>query len=319
MTLEQRLDERRLAVFLFHGVVEESSYRVRNYTRKHLVVDEFERCIRSLAEAGTPLSMDDVLRHLINHEPFPRRSFAVTFDDGFANNRSIAAPILRRYGVPATIYVTTGFVERNAMSWIDRIEWGFERAAPGCVRLPWSDSPAAFSTPDDRVRILDEIRIYAKATPRIDREAMADDLLAQCGVPDVRTSDDPLDRKLTWREVRELAADPLFNIGGHAHHHAILSHLSPEALENEIDASITLLHDKAGVKPCHYAYPEGLRHCYSPSVILTLRSFGVQCCPTAMDGLNDETTDPFQLRRIPVAGAGAAGGSNQRSVAEVAG
>ena len=61
-----------------------------------------------------------------NETPFPKNSFALTFDDGFENNMSIAAPILTDYKVPATIYVTTNFIENNEMSWIDKIESAFK-------------------------------------------------------------------------------------------------------------------------------------------------------------------------------------------------
>jgi peptidoglycan/xylan/chitin deacetylase (PgdA/CDA1 family) len=239
-----------------------------------------------------------VLGHLSRAEPFPPRAFAVTFDGGYANNLTHAAPILRRHGVPATFYLTTSFVDRNAMSWIDRIEWCLEHAGPGCVRLPWSSEALRFRTVADRRRVLDEIRVYARATVGIDRDALADDVIAQCGLADMRSSEDPLDQKLTWQQVRELAADPLFTVGSHSHHDAILSRLSPDQLEMEIAASLAMLQDKAGIDPCHFSYPEGLRHSFTSSVILTLRSLGVQCCVSAMEGVNDEHSDPFHLRRI---------------------
>lgn len=300
MNPARRLDEHRLAIFLFHGVVERSDYAVRNYTRKHLLADTFESVIRSLVRVGTPMSMDDVTAHIEAAGPFPPRSFAITFDDGFENNLSVAAPILSDLGVPATFYITSNFVENGAMSWIDRIEVCFERAQPGRVRLPWRAEPAAFATPADKIHLLDEIRARVKADSTIDRDGLISDLFDQCGVAEIHTSGDPLDGKLTWPQVRELGEHSLFTVGGHSHTHATLSFLSEADLHAEIATSINMLRERAGIESCHYSYPEGLDYCYSAGVIEELRSFGIRCCPTAIDGLNDERTGLFHLRRIMV-------------------
>ena len=69
----------------------------------------------------------------------------------------------------------------------------------------------------------------------------------------------------------------------------------------EIEKSLTLLSEKAEISPTHYSYPEGLEHCYSDCVIERLKKYGVQCCPTAIEGRNPSGMDPFELRRVMVA------------------
>jgi hypothetical protein len=68
----------------------------------------------------------------------------------------------------------------------------------------------------------------------------------------------------------------------------------------EIKTSVDLLAQKAGVYSPHYSYPEGLAHCYSDEVIDTLKIYGVICCPTAIDGINQVINDLFHLYRITV-------------------
>ena len=105
-----RLTTDGLAIFLFHGVVRQSRYAVRNCTGKHMERDRFYRIVEGIKHADRALSMDDVVEHCSSGRSFPPRAFAVTFDDGFENNFSIAAPILKEFSVPATFYITTGFV-----------------------------------------------------------------------------------------------------------------------------------------------------------------------------------------------------------------
>jgi peptidoglycan/xylan/chitin deacetylase (PgdA/CDA1 family) len=65
------------------------------------------------------LNMAQVAEHLRAQRPFPRRAVAITFDDGFANVLTEAAPIMAEYGFVGTVYVITGMVGRKTR-WIDR-------------------------------------------------------------------------------------------------------------------------------------------------------------------------------------------------------
>lgn len=298
--ITDRLGEDTLAIFLFHGVVREHRHAVRNYTRKHISLDCFADILRALKNAGTPLSMDDVVRHVSTGEPFPPRSFSITFDDGFENNYSVAAPALSDLAIPAMFYLTTGLIEHNAMTWIDRIEICFENCASGSISLPWSDIKSEFNRADDKIRILNDIRTNAKKTPDLNLDSFVSGIFEQCGMKEVFSSPDPLDQKMSWSQAAELAGSDLFTVGGHTHSHRVMSFLSPDELEHEISLSLELLKSKASITTRHYSYPEGMAHCYSESVIEALKRHGIICSPTAMDGVNSISGDLFHLKRIMV-------------------
>lgn len=300
--LAAKLSDEGLAIFLFHGVVTRNRHRVRNYTGKHIEADLFARCMKRLSRAGHALSMDEVLHHYDGRELFPKRAFAVTFDDGFENNLSIAAPILTDVHVPATVYVTSGFIEQNGMSWIDRIEHAVESVQVQSLETDWMDGVVSLGGTDSRIDFLQAVREHVKHTPFCDADAFADALCERLGYSGPLSSDDPLDLKMTWDQVRRLAEGDLFNVGGHGHTHAILAFLDPDQLSCELDTSLAMLFEKAGVGPRHYSYPEGLAHCYSDAVIDALKGRGVRCCPTAINGLNVESTDVFHLTRVMVSG-----------------
>lgn len=300
MNPPERLSEDGLVIYLFHGVIDRQRHSVRNYTRKHLERAPFREMLTELKRAGQPLSMDQVVALHSAGEPYPARSFAITFDDGFANNYTVAAPVLAELALPATFYITSGFVEHNAMSWIDRIEFCIEQTPRGALRLPWRTAPLSFDNRESKIALLNEIRLRVKSDPAIGTEDLVASVFEQCNHEGISASDDPLDQKLTWAEVRALAEDPLFTVGGHSHTHPILSFLSAEKLGHEIDLSLELLAEMAGLLPRHYSYPEGLAHCYSPQVISALQARGIVCCPTAEDGVNAARTDLFHLKRVMV-------------------
>ncbi len=298
MSYASRLQDGHIAIYLLHGVIERQTALVRNYTRKHLERDYFAAFIRELRAAGTPISMDDVLRYSRDGGPLPPRPFAITFDDGFHNNLSVAAPVLAEQNVPATFYVTSSFVDQNRMGWIDRIEYAIERRPSGSLELPWGRRD--YSGVENSKALLSEIRRHVKQDRRLEPDDVASDIQRQLGFEPVFCSDDPLDRKLTWDEVRELDSDPLFTVAGHSHTHRILEYLDDATLQWEIDTSIGLLRDKSGIVSRHYSYPEGMQYCYSQRVIDCLRSRGVECSPSAEDGVNAVPADPFHLKRIMV-------------------
>lgn len=288
-----------ITVFLFHGVIEENRSRVRNYTGKHLTRAEFEAFLQTCLDAGgMPVSLDDLIAHVHDGAALPERAFAVTFDDGFRNNLTVAAPILRRLGIPATVYITSDFVDSNRMSWIDRIEYAVDAKSDVALSLPWGER-AASDTAGKRA-LLDDIRKHVKSDPDMDADGLASDIQRQLGLPETWSSDDPLDRKLNWDEVRELSAVPGVTIGGHTHTHRILSYLSDAEIREEVRLSLSMLRDRAGIETVHYSYPEGQEEHYDDRVIRILKEHGIRCCPSAIDGTNSGTPDLFHLRRIMV-------------------
>ncbi|MFC1584530.1 polysaccharide deacetylase family protein [Fibrobacterota bacterium] len=295
-----RLVSDGFAVFLFHGVVEEYRHPVRNYNRKHLELSYFEAVVKDLASHGHPISLDQYLKARESREALPEKSFVITFDDGFENNLTLAAPVLEKEGVPACFYITTGFIESNGMSWIDKIETCLEAAEPGELRLPWKAAGIRFASHQERIALLEEIRDHAKKDSRMDFDQLVSLIASQCGLKKPVGSQLPLDKKMDWEQVNTLASHSLFTIGGHSHNHGILSFLDTDELRRELDTSIALIKKKTGIPIHHYSYPEGLEHCYSETVIQELKTRGICCCPTAVDGMNDLESDPFHLKRIMV-------------------
>ncbi|MBN2735000.1 MAG: polysaccharide deacetylase family protein [Methanomicrobiaceae archaeon] len=229
----------------------------------------------------------------------PEKAFAVTFDDGFANNYSIAAPILRSFNVPATFYITTDFIVSNAMSWIDMIEYAVENTDKRHFNLAGTNNLIEIGSKKQKIDLLEEIRQIVKNDHKIDPIEFASNFCSSLGISDFNP-DPSLDLKMTWEQVFELHNDPLFTIGGHTHTHRNMAFLDLKELREEISVSLELLKENLKCKIEHYSYPEGLSNCYSDNVIDELKKQGIICCPTAELGTNSKNDDLFRLKRIPV-------------------
>lgn len=297
MTDSMPLSDDGLTILLFHGVIEQQTHPVRNYLGKHLEACHFEAMLRKLMEYGKPMSMDQVMACRESGEPFPPRSFAVTFDDGFENNHRIAVPILKQLGIPATFFVTTEFIIYNRMSWIDRIEHAIENSTRDDLKLPWLKTPVRIASTAGKIAALEIIRGKVKNDRKIDVEALIASVFEQANVDYCDSSDGPLDLKMSWNQVRELAQDPLFSVGGHGHTHAILSFLDDDQLVSELECSLGAFREHH-VTICDFAYPEGQSHCYSNAVCDALKQRGIRSALTAIPGVNTSVTNPFELHRV---------------------
>jgi peptidoglycan/xylan/chitin deacetylase (PgdA/CDA1 family) len=293
------LKEEEFVIYLFHGVITKNKHSVRNYNQKHLEVKEFEKMISALRASGKPVHMDDIVFAHQKKKSLPPYSYAITFDDGFANNFHIAAPLLKKYETPAIFYLTSGFIKDNSCSWTDIIERAVENLKNVKLEHEFLSTQSPIKSIEDKIAFLEQVRDTVKNNSSIDPYQFAQSVIIQNKAESI-TQDTELDQKMTPDEVRQLSDEPLFTIGAHSHTHRIMSFLNSEDLDNEIYYSINLLKQWTGKKINHYSYPEGLKHCFSEKVINCLKKHGIECCPTALSGLNKINTDLFKLKRISV-------------------
>jgi len=294
------LGEDTFAIFLFHGVIRQQRHRIRNYTRKHLELNEFEAILRSLKSEGTAVSLPEIVAATQSGAALPPGAFAITFDDGFENNHSVAAPALSALDIPATFYVTSGFIAENGASWIDLIEYAVEHTPMARLDLPYPGLTGVWTTPAEKIALLNLVRQTVKGDRAIEPYEFAAEVMRQLGVGPL-VPDPELDQKMSWAQVRALSEDPLFTVGGHSHTHRILAYLETDELTREIGLSLDLVRPHVSGPLTHYSYPEGLSYCYDDRVIRLLKEQAIICSPSAEHGVNRMGDDLFHLKRVMVA------------------
>lgn len=296
------LSNETFSIYLFHGVIDKNNFQVRNYNAKHLETAFFQKLIEELKSAGNPVSMDDIRNAYITKKSLPPKSFAITFDDGFENNLTVAAPILEKYSVPATFYVTSGFIENNQMSWIDQIDYAIEQTQVPSIQLSFLDKEYQLNSDANKIAMLEQIRKTLKNKSNLFEklEQYIQEVFEKTNVSFLNSFNSNIDQKMDWDQVQELSSSSLFTLGAHTETHPIMSFLSDEQLEKEIQQPIGKLKDILNKEITHFSYPEGLEHCYNDNVINKLKEHGVTCCPTAIHGVNSSNTNLFHLKRITV-------------------
>ena len=298
----QKLQKNTFSIFLFHGVIDKAYPGIRNYTNKHILKKDFEKLLEILQGIGNPISLDDIVKYHEEKKTIPENSFSITFDDGFENNFSIAKPILENLSIPATFYISTNLIDQNLMTWTDQIEFCIDLTKIRSIKLPWSEKDYSISTPESKVFCLEEIRkIVKRKTNLFNIENLVQDIFRQCKVNSITKSNSIIDKKMNWSQIEILHNHSLFSIGGHSHNHTSLGMISKNKMKKEIRDSINMLRDKANVESMHYSYPEGQKIDYNNDVIETLINNNIRCCPTAIEGTNNNNLGSlFNLKRITV-------------------
>lgn len=213
--------------------------------------DRFDEQMRYLSQHFHCLPLDEAITRLAKDQLSPKTAI-VTFDDGYLDNLTLALPILERYHVPATIYVTTGFIDRTARMWWYEIERAIAVRDSLSVELPTRSLHCSLRTMLEKLCALRELNTLLKCCTAEEQSIVLDQVLSGT---DVEFSYDEI--MLHWEQVAALARHPLITIGAHTCSHPVLRQLDDMQLSHELSYCRTVLEQRTGVPVLHFAYPFG--------------------------------------------------------------
>jgi peptidoglycan/xylan/chitin deacetylase (PgdA/CDA1 family) len=246
------------------------------------------------------------LPHRLRSGRQSRPVVAVTFDDGYLDNLTVAKPILERHGVPATVFVITGFVGRREGFWWDRLS----RAVLGGAMLPprlvitgrqgcFEYGDRALMERDRRGRrsrrhLHDRLWTWLCDQPDAARVDAIDQLERWCGQP---LSDDADGRPMGVEELRQLVSGGIVDVGAHTVTHPRLSRLSVPQQTAEIENSWADCRNMLGRDPVAFSYPNGD---YAPDSVELVRRAGFALACDSRADLTWAGDDRHCIPRISV-------------------
>jgi len=277
----------RLSILIYHRVLEPSE----PFNLGHPTAPQFEAQMRAIASQFTPLALDDAIARL-RSASLPPRAIAVTFDDGYADNATVALPILARFGIPATFFVATAFIGGGRM-WNDAVIEALRALPSGAHDLrAWGCEDGDLSSDAKRVQAIRSVIDSLKYVAPEEREARVRDLAQFADLP--RTS------KLMMSEdqIRELRAAGMA-IGAHTETHPILARCDALVARREIAESgrrlAEIIHEPVRL----FAYPNGKPGAdYTPAHAAMVRDAGYAGAVSTVPGAADRCSDVYQLPRF---------------------
>ena len=254
----------------------------------------FDRQMRHLEKRHTVISLDRLLASLRGEDRLPPNAVAITFEDGYSDTYTLAYPILKKYGLPATVFLTTGFVGTQGLLWVDRVAYCINQARCHAVTLNGTRYP--LSTAPERRDAITQIIDELKQVTEKRKLELLEELQRACGV-DVHGRAYTL--ALSWDEVREMARNGI-TIGAHTVTHPILTRVPKDTAESEILESKLTIEKEIG-QPVHlFAYPNGQPEDFNEELEGVVESLGFEAAFTTMSGPIDATALPFTLKRVSI-------------------
>lgn len=277
----------RLTVLIFHRVLSAPD---------PLFPDEpdaawFETQTRWISDWFNVLPLAEAIERLRSGS-LPARAAAITFDDGYADNCTVALPILRNAGLTATFFVATGYLDGGQM-WNDKVIEVVRRAKGPRLELSkfrLGDYP--LDTLDDRRKSLHQLLNVLKYLEPLQREKLADDLTSAANIEPSR------ELMLTSDQLRVLAESGM-TIGAHTVSHPILSRVADANARSEMIQSKQRLEDIIGRKVELFAYPNGKPNTDYTAIHAQLaREAGFLAAFSTSWGAATASSDVFQLPRF---------------------
>lgn len=279
----------RLSILIFHRVLAAPDPLFPS----EIDAQRFRRLMGLVRAGFRVMPLDEAVRGLAQGA-LPSHALAITFDDGYADNHDIAAPILHQLGLPATVFVASGHLDGGRM-WNDSAIECVRRSTLSSIDLGFVGLPMVvpLGQVNERRSAIDRIISAVKHRDPGERERLVGDLHRICGQPRL-----PSDLMMTRGQVRSLAESGI-TIGAHTVSHPILKAVGDEQAELEIAGGRHELERIIDRPVTLFAYPNGRPGAdYSNSHVEMVRRLGFAAAVSTASGHNGPGADPLQLRRF---------------------
>jgi peptidoglycan/xylan/chitin deacetylase (PgdA/CDA1 family)/SAM-dependent methyltransferase len=288
-------------VLTYHQVGRESPDPLHVSTSTELFAAQMEE----LRRAWNPISLDSLVDGLAQGT-LPRKSVAVTFDDGYAAVLAKALPILERFEIPATVFISPGYMDGKGEFWWDELQ-----------RIVWESKmePAQWECLTEDVRM----RLYPgmpredaflllhgslRALPPEKVETEIERIRRQSGIPPADPRADV--RPLTWKECAQLAASGWITIGAHTVRHPWLAAIPEAEQKSEIEDSRRMLEEKLHKEILGLAYPYGGRESETMATLRVARESGFAYACANVKAAVHGGSDRYWIPRITPGDVGGA-------------
>jgi peptidoglycan/xylan/chitin deacetylase (PgdA/CDA1 family) len=276
----------RLCVLSYHRILSQPDPLFEDEP----TAETFRWQMRLLARYFNVLSLPDAMARLTGGR-LPPRAVCITFDDGYRSTHDLALPVLKEFGLPATVFVSTGYLDSGTM-WNEIIADAVRRLPDGDLDLSQAGvGTRVLRTVADRKTLLDDLTAHAKYLPPEQRRALTEYLTEMVG-------GDRAGQLMLTPEMIRTMAEERFEIGAHTVSHPILTSLGDDAARYEIEQGKRDLEAITGTPVRYFAYPNGkVGKDFDERHQEMVRAAGFAAAFSTEVGAATRGDDPFRLPR----------------------
>lgn len=277
----------RLSVLGYHNV--ESTWRFPAAPGRG--VRTLGRQLRFLKRTANIVALDTALDALHEGRPLPARAVAITFDDGYRDNLTLAAPLLQRLGIPATIFLVPGFLSGHEHAWWERLGWALTQTRAPAV--DFDGGRLNLATTAERHTALAVVEESVKRLDHTARQTAVEGLVAALEPGGTYHPDGLF---MDWDGARGLVRAGI-SIGSHTMRHAILAREAERPQRHDLSESRRLLESELQTRVRTLAYPNGHADDYDATTIAAAREAGYSHAFAARGCTSCVRTPRYELGR----------------------
>ena len=292
-----------LGLFRFARVLTRNQPRILMYHRFSNAAEsgkvssaEFDYQVRHIAEHYNPVRLTDLVRALRGEAELKPNSIVITVDDGYDDFYQVAYPVLKKYRVPATLFVTSRFVDGGFWLWPDKVTWMLKTmsALKGPVQLGSTVLNVGEWNDQQRRNAWNQIIGFLLTREDEEKHRWIDAFAESQGI-DIPSSPVSDYSAVTWEQLREMQSD-LVEIGGHTVSHPSLGRVTDEQLQQEIIGCKAALDENLGERDRPFCYPNGQPQDYTPKAKEIVAKSGFNSAVVAFYD-DKRLEDTYELRR----------------------
>jgi len=293
------LHRNRPVVLTFHGVTSDTSDTICNDEGLHLYRPLFERLMQHVVRYYNPVPLARVVDWLEGKDGPLERAVCVTFDDGFRNVLTEAGPVLKRLGIPSTLFVTTDFVFKKQMLWPDRLVSAIATTREARLEIEVRDANHSFdlTTRDAKLRTNTELNALCKSVSQEERLALLGGIIERLHVDETQLLS-------AWEGFRPIDPDEMrllrnigMTVGAHTCSHPILARLTAAEQSRELTESKSLIEGVTGYACDQFAYPNGSPGDFDEGTRARVIEAGYRCAFTTIKRRMSRADDRFEIPR----------------------
>ena len=249
--LFEKLTQPKGALILMYHSVADDAVSPFIDPPNHLRSDEFEKQMAFLSHHRKVVSLTDLMAQLDAGQEPTAGTVCITFDDGYLDNLTVAAPILAKHQLPATLYLPTAYIDRSESHWADVLHQMFLFRTRNQLTMPTLGLSADLSDENQRAAALKKLHSPLLTSVYAPRQA----LLAEVREQLCPAREGP-QLTMGWDDVRDLVRKfPLFDIGGHSQDHVDLRTHGGEYAQGQIEGCWRDIQRALGMEPLHFSFP----------------------------------------------------------------
>ena len=282
-----------------HGVLPEEETRLFNATGKFLSPSQLKKMVEKLSRSYVFVSMETLIDGWLEGHS-PRKGLLISFDDGCANAHTLVLPLLRKMGIPFSVFVTTGYVDTDKVLWNDLLEFAIFSTDEAVLPAGVLGNSVPLETGTDKSRAVVALKAGLKCLP-LDEAAEKVRILCETLQVDDRSPELEHVRFLTSAQITDMAGQGV-EFGGHTVTHPILARETRERVRSEVAGCKQHLESWTGRPVRTFTYPNGQPGDFNDMVKQEVRDAGYEAAFTGIRGLNRPGLDLFEIKRLLVDG-----------------